>query len=107
SKQDKERSRQANDARKRNEAEARNRVYRELKEDRLRLADLEKELDHMNLRYEELMEDMADQKLYQDRESFDQALKEYQELKQQIPRLEAEWFDITARIDAADSVDSC
>ena len=87
-------------ARKRAEAEARNKAYREFKEDRHRLQELEAELDSSSQRYDELIAAMADQNLYQDSEAFNQALSEYQRLKQLIPKLEAEWFDITSRIEA-------
>jgi ATP-binding cassette subfamily F protein 3 len=94
------RNRQATDARKRAEAEARNKAYREFKDDRQRLVELESELDISNERYEELMSEMADEQLYLNPEAFSEALAEYQRLKKLIPRLEAEWFDITQRIDS-------
>ena len=97
-------TRQATEARKRAEANARNNAYRVFKEDRLRLMELEAELQQSNQRYEQLMEDMADEALYQDKTAFNQALKEYQELKQRIPHLEAEWFDLTARIESAGDI---
>ena len=99
--QSRDRSRQATEARKRAEAEARNNSYRQFKDDKDRLAILETELEQANARYERLMRDMADSELYRDTEAFNQALKEYQELKQSIPKLEEEWFDITTRIESA------
>ena len=95
-----QRSRQSLEARKRAEAEARNHNYRQFKEDRRRLAVLEANLDTANHRYEELVAAMADPALYQDKAAFDQALLEYQRLKKAIPKLEAEWFDVTARLEA-------
>jgi len=42
---------------------------------------------------------MADEALYNDKDAFAQALQEYNTLRQQLPKLEAEWFDITHRIE--------
>jgi ATP-binding cassette subfamily F protein 3 len=84
---------------KRAEAEARNRAYRVLKDDRKRLVELERQLDTDSARYDELVELMADEKLYQDKEAFDATLTEYHSLRKRIPRLEEEWFEITQRIE--------
>jgi len=92
-------SRQATETRKRAEAEARNSSYQRFKADRQRLSELEKELDSSTARYDELMTKMSDQELYDDKNAFNKALKEYTSLKQLIPRLEEEWFDITHRIE--------
>jgi ATP-binding cassette subfamily F protein 3 len=83
----------------RTEAEARNRAYRVLKDDRKRLVELERQLDADNARYDKLVELMADEKLYQDKEAFDTTLTEYHALRKRIPRLEEEWFEITQRIE--------
>ncbi|MDR2106307.1 MAG: ABC-F family ATP-binding cassette domain-containing protein, partial [Coriobacteriales bacterium] len=83
---------------KRAEAEARNRAYRVLKDDRRRLAEVERELDTSNARYDELVVLMADEGLYQDKDAFDATLTEYNGLRKRIPRLEEEWFEITQRI---------
>ncbi|MDR1185053.1 MAG: hypothetical protein LBK67_09695, partial [Coriobacteriales bacterium] len=83
----------------RTEAEARNRAYRVLKDDRKRLVELERQLDTDNTRYDELVKLMADEKLYQDKEAFDATLTEYHTLRKRIPRLEEEWFEITQRIE--------
>jgi ATP-binding cassette subfamily F protein 3 len=84
---------------KRVEAEARNRAYRILKDDRKRLKELEQQLDADSARYDELVELMADEKLYQDKEAFDKTLTEYHALRKRIPRLEEEWFEISQRIE--------
>ena len=85
---------------KRAEAEARNRAYRVLKDDRKRLLEVEQQLDADSKRHDELVEMMADEALYKDREVFDKALHEYHALRKRVPRLEEEWFDITQRIEA-------
>jgi ATP-binding cassette subfamily F protein 3 len=84
---------------KRAEAEARNRAYRVLRDDRRRLAEVERELDASNARYDELVVLMADEGLYQDKDAFDATLTEYNGLRKRIPRLEEEWFEITQRIE--------
>ncbi|MDR1183575.1 MAG: ATP-binding cassette domain-containing protein, partial [Coriobacteriales bacterium] len=81
------------------EAKARNRAYRVLKDDRKRLGELEQQLNANGTRYDELVELMADEKLYQDKEAFDMTLTEYHTLRKRIPRLEEEWFEITQRIE--------
>ncbi|MCL1847517.1 MAG: ATP-binding cassette domain-containing protein [Coriobacteriia bacterium] len=81
------------------EAEARNRAYRVLKEDRKRLIEVERQLDADNQRHDELVALMADEELYKDKDAFDATLKEYHGLRKRIPRLEEEWFDITQRIE--------
>ena len=84
---------------KRLEAQARNRVYRNLKEDRERLKVLEPELDQAQEEYDRIVEAMADEALYNDKDSFTALMDRYNELKRCIPRLEEEWFEITARIE--------
>ena len=44
---------------------------------------------------------MADESFYADKESFDAAMKEYSELKQRIPGLEEEWFELSSQIEDA------
>ncbi|MDR1713372.1 MAG: ABC-F family ATP-binding cassette domain-containing protein [Coriobacteriales bacterium] len=82
------------------EAEARNRAYRVLKDDRKRLAEVETQLDTDNARHDELVTAMASAELYNDKEAFAQTLSEYNTLKARIPKLEAEWFELTQRIEA-------
>ena len=84
---------------KRAEAEARNRAYRVLKDDRKRLMEVERELETSNQRLEKLVELMADEGLYKDKKAFDEALNEYNLLRKRIPRLEEEWFELTSHIE--------
>ncbi|MDR2587242.1 MAG: ABC-F family ATP-binding cassette domain-containing protein [Coriobacteriales bacterium] len=81
------------------EAESRNRAYRLLKEDRKRLKEVETQLDADTIRHDTLVELMASEDLYQDKEAFDETLTEYNRLRKRIPQLEAEWFEITQRIE--------
>jgi ATP-binding cassette subfamily F protein 3 len=84
---------------KRAEAEARNRAYRTLKDERKRIQEIEHQLDASNRRYDELVKFMADEKTYQDKALFDATLTEHHRLRKQIPKLEAEWFELTQRIE--------
>ncbi|MDD6739345.1 MAG: ABC-F family ATP-binding cassette domain-containing protein, partial [Coriobacteriaceae bacterium] len=84
---------------KRAEAEARNRAYRLLKKERARLAEVEAQMEADDARHAELMELMADESLYADKERFDACLAEYNELKVRMPKLEAEWLELSATIE--------
>ena len=84
---------------KRAEAEARNRAYRLLKKERIRLAEVEAQMEADDARHAELMELMADESLYADKERFDACLAEYNELKARMPKLEAEWLELSATIE--------
>ncbi|MCL2806806.1 MAG: ABC-F family ATP-binding cassette domain-containing protein [Coriobacteriia bacterium] len=84
---------------KRLEAEARTRTYQNLKDDRARLKVLEPELEQAQEEYDRIVEAMADEALYNDKESFTALMDRYNELKRTIPRLEEEWYEITARIE--------
>ena len=84
---------------KRTEAEARNRAYRVLKDERKRLSEVEGELDTSNQRLDLLVGLMADEELYQNKQAFDETLHEYNSLKKRIPRLEEEWFELTSHIE--------
>lgn len=80
---------------KRAEAEARNREYRVLKEHRVRLKKVEDELDAASARHDTLVEMMADESLYADKEAFDAAMREYTALKKRIPELEERWLALS------------
>ena len=84
---------------KRAEAEARNRVYRKLKKERARIAQLEEQMERDDKRNKELLELMADESLYADKEKFSEALEEYNELKVRMPANEAEWLELSAKVE--------
>ena len=84
---------------KRAEAEARNRAYRALKKERARLEEVEAQMEVDEARHAELLELMADETLYADKERFDQCLQEYNELKARLPKLEAEWLELSSAIE--------
>ena len=84
---------------KRAEAEARNRVYRKLKDERKRLAELEAQMEIDDERHEALVTLMADETLYADQERFEAAMTEYNELKARMTANEAEWLELSAAIE--------
>ncbi len=84
---------------KRAEAEARNRVYRKLKDERKRLAELEAQMEIDDERHEALVTLMADETLYADQERFEAAMTEYNELKARMTANEAEWLELSATIE--------
>lgn len=84
---------------KRAEAEARNRVYRKLKDERKRVAELEKQMEVDDERHEALVTLMADENLYADQERFEAAMTEYNELKARMTANEAEWLELSATIE--------
>ena len=84
---------------KRAEAEARNRVYRKLKNERARIAELEEQMERDDARNAELVELMADEALYADKDKFESAMSEYNELRARMSSNEAEWLELTALIE--------
>ncbi len=81
------------------EAEARAVLNKKLKGTKKRLAEVEKKLETDRKRYDELMELMASEELYSDQEKFNEALAEYNGLKQEMPALEDEWLELTSKIE--------
>ena len=81
------------------EAEARAAMNRRLKGTKDRLAKVEKELEPARKRYDELMALMASEELYADQDRFNEALAEYNVLKQRIPALEDEWLELSTTIE--------
>ena len=81
------------------EAEARAELNRRLKDVKARLSKVERELEPARKRYDELMELMASEELYADQDRFNEALAEYNGLKQRIPALEDEWLELSTTIE--------
>ncbi|QUC02211.1 MAG: ATP-binding cassette domain-containing protein [Coriobacteriaceae bacterium] len=86
---------------KRAEAGARHQRQKALRKDKKRLAEIEAALDPAHERYDELMKQMADEKLYNDTDKFNQCMQEYQALSKKIPKLEDEWLDLSTKIEEA------
>ena len=66
---------------------------------RNQLKKIETELDKKRARYDELMELMASEELYADQDKFNAALGEYNGLKQELPKLEDEWLELSTQIE--------
>ncbi|WP_276916137.1 ABC-F family ATP-binding cassette domain-containing protein, partial [Parvibacter caecicola] len=84
---------------KRREAEARNRAYAVLKNQRKRLAVLEAQLDKDNARMDELLALMADPDFYINESASTDAIAEHATLKKRIAEAEEEWFALTEEIE--------
>ena len=82
------------------EAEERNRRSRALRETKKRLDEVEAALTPAHKRYDELMTLMADEALYNDPQKFDECMVEYQALSKKIPALEAEWLELSEKMEA-------
>lgn len=82
------------------EAEERNRRSRALRETKKRLEEVEAALTPAHKRYDELMTLMADEALYNDPQKFDECMAEYQALSKKIPALEAEWLELSEKMEA-------
>ena len=84
---------------KRAEAQAHAALNKKLKGVRSKLKKIEEELEKKRGRYDELMTLMASEELYADQDKFNAALAEYNGLKQEIPKLEDEWFELETQIE--------
>ena len=82
------------------EAEARNAANAKVKHIKDRLKEVEAALEPAQRRYEELMALMADESLYADAERFNGCMTEYNALSAKIPALEAEWLELSERLEA-------
>lgn len=82
------------------EAEERNRRSRALRETKKRLDEVEAALTPAHKRYDELMTLMANEALYNDPQKFDECMAEYQALSKKIPALEAEWLELSEKMEA-------
>lgn len=82
------------------EAEERNRRSRALRETKKRLDEVEAALTPAHKRYDELMTLMADEALYNDPQKFDECMAVYQALSKKIPALEAEWLELSEKMEA-------
>ena len=82
------------------EAEERNRRSRALRETKKRLDEVEAALTPAHKRYDELMMLMADEALYNDPQKFNECMTEYQALSKKIPALEAEWLELSEKMEA-------
>ena len=85
---------------KRREAEARNRAYAALKDQRKRIAQLDKQLERDNARMAEIMELLADPDFYTNEDSTSDVIAEHAKLKARISAAEDEWFELNEQVES-------
>ena len=85
---------------KRREAEARNRVYAALKNQRKRLAELDDALARDNARMAEIIELLSDPDFYINEAQSSDVIGEHARLKQRIAAEEDEWIELSEQIEA-------
>jgi len=88
---------------KRAEAEARNQAYRATKELKKRLTTLDKELATANARHDELLADLADPAVYDDKRRFTAVMEEYKGVKARVVALEAEWLTVSESVEGGEN----
>jgi ATP-binding cassette subfamily F protein 3 len=84
---------------KRAEAEARQRAYRRGRGEKERLRAVEEELAAAQARHDSLLAALGDPGTYADKASFDASLAEYDSVKRELRRLEAEWLTLVEALD--------
>jgi ATP-binding cassette subfamily F protein 3 len=99
---DEARDRKSKEA-KREEAEMRNRLYRGTKDAKRRLASVDRELAVVTSRHTELLASLAEATLYEDKNRFAATMEEYNAVKRRLGELEAEWLELSERIEALQS----
>lgn len=85
---------------KRREAEARNKAYAVLKNQRKRIEQLDKQMEQDNARMEELLTLMADPDFYINENASQDAIVEHAKLKKRIAEAEEEWFLLNEELEA-------
>ena len=85
---------------KRREAEARNRAYAALKDQRRRIAQLEAQMDADNARMAEIMALLSDPDFYVNEDSTSDVVAEHARLKQRLAQTEEEWMTLTEELEA-------
>ncbi|MCE5203069.1 MAG: ABC-F family ATP-binding cassette domain-containing protein [Coriobacteriales bacterium] len=84
---------------KRVEAESRNATYRASKEMKKKLTLIERELDAAHRRHDELLQELADPGVYEDKRRFFSVMDEYNALKERVSELESQWLETTAALE--------
>ncbi len=85
---------------KRVEAETRNQAYRATKELKKRLSSLDRDLASTTARHDELLADLADPAVYEDKDRFFRVMEEYKGVKSRLASLEAEWLAASEAVEA-------
>jgi ATP-binding cassette subfamily F protein 3 len=84
---------------KRAEAEARNRAYAALKNQRKRVKELDKIIERETARMEEIMALLADPDFYTNEDSSSDVIAEHAKLKQSLSAHEEEWIMLSEEIE--------
>ena len=84
---------------KRAEAEARNRAYAALKNQRKRVKELDEIIERETARMEEIMTLLADPDFYTNEDSSSDVIAEYAKLKQSLSAHEEEWIMLSEEIE--------
>lgn len=87
---------------KRAEAEARNQAYRATKDLKKQLSALERDLARTQARHDELLRELAEPAVYDDKDRFFKVMEEYNEVKLRIAALESEWLAVSVELEAAE-----
>lgn len=85
--------------RKRQEGELRNRLYRETKTLRNRIADIEKEMERNDTRLREIEAILADPLSCEDRDEFNRMLNDYEKVKNRNAILNEEWMEKSLEVE--------
>ncbi|MCE5190986.1 MAG: ATP-binding cassette domain-containing protein [Actinomycetia bacterium] len=86
----------------RTEAEARNHTYRATKNLKKQLSTLERDLARTQARHDELLAELAEPAVYDDKDRFFKVMQEYNEVKLRIAALESEWLAVSGKLEAAE-----
>lgn len=86
---------------KRAEAERRNQLYAALKNQRKRIAELDKFIETEQKRMDELTSAMADPAFYEDAERSTEAIAEHALLKKRLAEHEEEWIALSEEVEEA------
>ena len=84
---------------KRAEAAQRNLLYQMTAVPKKRMAAIEDKLEKKKKRHTELMDLLADNDIYQQKEAFDAAMQEYSKIVKEIPALEEEWLELSLELE--------
>lgn len=84
---------------KRREAEERNRNYQLIAAPKKRMTQIEELLGRKKKRYQELMDLLADNATYENKELFDSAMVEYPKVSKEITALEDEWLELSLKLE--------
>ncbi len=82
------------------EAEARNSAYRATKDLKKQLTSVERQLAETQKRHDELLAELADPAVYEDKDRFFRVMEEYKGVKSRLASREAEWLAASEAVEA-------